>query len=567
MPDVVIDAGFDGRQLDQGLRRTEGNVRGFARNSERSMGRFERVGNRALQSIGTGLRRAGVAAAAAAAGFAAIALQQSRFVTELTNTARATGLALNEVQSFGVALQAFGRDTDAVNDLFVDMQDRITELQQGTMSFVEDFGLIGLTFRDLRGLAPEEQLRVIERRVNEVGGALAQAFAARQFSEFQQILGDITPTMDRLNERLRATGGLIEGPVEGLRSINESVLVASTTIQTQFLEGLAAANAEAGGLDETIRDIGQATRFLAETGGNAARFLADAFDSWRVILYEVQLSLLNVQAFFTNLTGGDTVDIQRQIVEVTQAQAEAIRNVAERQFQEGVAEGVSSGVNEGLRRASSTLPQTIGRGSTELTSIADRIIGDLGRQGSTTVSGVARGLEGDVFGIQRGLQERAVRNIERASQEAVEQPGVFDAVGQSLTFSLSATLANNILNGNFDNVGQAFTQIIAQTLLTALTERAIGSLLGAVGLGIPRAHDGVTVPGGRGDESVWILEGGERVIPRGQSAGGNVVNLNTQILTDGRDGALPRLVRRIQTQDLPQLAAELEGMGFRRGLS
>lgn len=279
MADLNIDVEAQTGSLSRDLRKARGEVNSFATDASTSLERLNRRGSTSITGLVKRVAGIGAAVTAAATAFGVLVRSQALFVTELQNISVTTGLSIRQVQAYGAALRSLGLEQGELVDIFADTADAIEELRAGTSSFVDAFALIGLAAEDFIGLDTEEAFARIERAVRETGGALGQAFQARLFSSLGANLGQITEKAEEFNRTLRETGGIIEGLGTGnqITTLNDTFTTLTTTIQSQFINGLRDASISGGNWNESIRTLGGGVRSLTTGLVEATVILRDMY--------------------------------------------------------------------------------------------------------------------------------------------------------------------------------------------------------------------------------------------------------------------------------------------------
>lgn len=107
-----------------------------------------------VSDVGTKFAAFGTASAAGI-GAATIAIGES--AKEVTNWADRLGMARQEFAALAKVGEKFGADTDAVGDSIKDLNERIADASTGNKTYEEALNKIGLSYKDLVGLSPQEQ--------------------------------------------------------------------------------------------------------------------------------------------------------------------------------------------------------------------------------------------------------------------------------------------------------------------------------------------------------------------------------------------------------------------------
>ena len=301
--DLTVGIGADSAELQQGFDKATRDTKNFAdktgkqlevvsrktaretKKTQRQIERFRRGVIRDFKSLATSARNLG---AAFVAGFGALAVTQAQYAREVSQTAKATGLTAKEVQVLSTALESLGKDGEGVNDIVIDLRDRIQELRDGTSSFTEDFALLGLELSDFDGKSAIEQIQTLSDAVaNAADPERAQAGIARILPQFQEIAGQLGPAFNDFNKQLAETGGLIDGNVDGFQAFSNTMTVAAQTLRAQFINGLQDAVGGAENLNGAIKTLGEVVRSGTEAIVATAKFLFE----YRTIILSVTAAI------------------------------------------------------------------------------------------------------------------------------------------------------------------------------------------------------------------------------------------------------------------------------------
>ena len=170
-------------------------------------------------------------AAAAVAGVTALGVSSARSVSELSRIVDATGVGAESTQRFALALQNLGKDVDSVNDLFIDTADRIQEVRDGSLTWVEDFKLLNLEVENFIGLAPDQAVLAIAEAIeNSPDEIAALAAAARILPEFQQLL----PLIRGELEAVQDISILSEDEIQRAENLDRSIKSVASTFSAEF---------------------------------------------------------------------------------------------------------------------------------------------------------------------------------------------------------------------------------------------------------------------------------------------------------------------------------------------
>lgn len=151
--EIKVNIGGDTSDLDRALTKGQQNLL-----------RFAKVG----------------AAAVAAVGVAMIGLTKQSLanIDALAKQARSLGLTTSALQKMAMVAGEAGVEAGALSSMLGLMQRNIIELQKGTKTQTQSFAKMGLTIKDLKGLAPDEQFRLIAEGLNGITDPAAKTAAA-----------------------------------------------------------------------------------------------------------------------------------------------------------------------------------------------------------------------------------------------------------------------------------------------------------------------------------------------------------------------------------------------------
>lgn len=206
---------------------------------------LDKIGKR-LQAFGAGVRAMGVKiagfGAAALGAFGALTKVFVDFGSALQDMHDRTGLSIEALSELNFIADQTGSSMEDVEAAVRAMQRKIGDLASGSKSAAEAFEALGLTLEDLEDLAPEDQLKLIGRRLAAIPNATLRAAAA----------------MDVLGKSGTKLIPMFKGMDENSRRFKELGL---------SIPGSAAARADA---------LGDAIGEIAAVAKNAAFWIGDA---------------------------------------------------------------------------------------------------------------------------------------------------------------------------------------------------------------------------------------------------------------------------------------------------
>lgn len=151
--EIKVNIGGDTSDLDRALTKGQANLL-----------RFAKIG----------------AAAVAAVGVAMIGLTKQSLanIDALAKQARSLGLTTSALQKMAMVAGEAGVEAGQLSSMLGLMQRNIIELQKGTKTQTDSFAKMGLSIKDLQGLSPDEQFRLIAEGLNGITDPAAKTAAA-----------------------------------------------------------------------------------------------------------------------------------------------------------------------------------------------------------------------------------------------------------------------------------------------------------------------------------------------------------------------------------------------------
>lgn len=135
----------------------------------------------------TSLAVGGGVAAGVGAAFASVVAVGSKFASYgdvVGKMAKRTGVATASLQELAFAARQSGTDMETIEKGFFGLSRSVFDLSRGSGEAVDAYGRIGLAFKDLEGLSPEDQLQKVADAIANVSdestrGAIAQKIFGR----------------------------------------------------------------------------------------------------------------------------------------------------------------------------------------------------------------------------------------------------------------------------------------------------------------------------------------------------------------------------------------------------
>jgi len=131
-----------------------------------------RSAERKLRAFGDGIRNLGLKVVAMGAGIMAPLLGSAKAFSVMGDSvakmAKRTGLSVGAVSELGYAASQSGIEMSALENGIRRMQRSIYDAGRGLSTAVDSLADLGLTYKDLQGLSPEEQFKLIADRISQV---------------------------------------------------------------------------------------------------------------------------------------------------------------------------------------------------------------------------------------------------------------------------------------------------------------------------------------------------------------------------------------------------------------
>jgi hypothetical protein len=153
--DIAIKVGADTTSLTTGMR-----------GAEASLAKFAKVGAGAVAAVGVAM--------------VALTKQSLANIDVLAKQARSLGLTTQAFQKMSLVAGEAGIQSGNLSAMLGLMQRNLDELRQGTKTQTDAFGQLGLSIRDLQGLAPDEQFQKIAESLTQIGDPAQKTALAMQ---------------------------------------------------------------------------------------------------------------------------------------------------------------------------------------------------------------------------------------------------------------------------------------------------------------------------------------------------------------------------------------------------
>jgi len=218
-----------------------------------------------LQAFGGAVRNIGLgmvgAAAAAAAPFAASLKIFTSVGDAVDKAAARTGLSAEAVSELGFAAEQSGADVESLEKGVRIMQRTMVEAATGTKEAQEAFEAIGVSVKDLEGLAPDEQFAVIADRIAAIEDPAKRTAAAmdifgRAGAQLIPLLAEGATGIEVLRGQAREFGISVSGKdAKSAAVLNDTLNILSKSVRGLSIQIGAALAPAATALAERLAHI------------------------------------------------------------------------------------------------------------------------------------------------------------------------------------------------------------------------------------------------------------------------------------------------------------------------
>jgi hypothetical protein len=157
---AYVELFADGRKLYAGLRQASAKLKAFGAS-------IREVGSRLMMLGG-----------AALAPLAAVARLYGGMGDQLSHMSDRTGIAVEVLSALSFAAEQSGVEIEDLENGIRKMQKTIVDAATGSQSAIDALGRLGITVKDLDGLSPDQQLRLIADRMAEIADPTIRAATA-----------------------------------------------------------------------------------------------------------------------------------------------------------------------------------------------------------------------------------------------------------------------------------------------------------------------------------------------------------------------------------------------------
>ena len=195
---AFVELFTDNSKLVRGLRGAEKQIKAFG----------NRIRNMGLKMAGLGT--------ALLAPLAGAAKYFSSYGDQVAKMAKRTGLSVEALSEMQFVASQSGTSIETLETGFRRMQRSIYDAGRGLSTQTDALADLGLKYKDLNGLAPEEQFKVLADAISKVEdptrrAALAQAMFGRAGTQLIPMMADGAEGIEKLQEEARRLGQTMSG--------------------------------------------------------------------------------------------------------------------------------------------------------------------------------------------------------------------------------------------------------------------------------------------------------------------------------------------------------------------
>ena len=174
LANLSVGLSVDSARLSKGLKKAGKKVKRFSKKASKQ------------------LKSAGKVMAAAFAGAAYAAANLAKQMDDIIKKAQSLGVGSAELQGLTYAWGQMGISADVAGKAVFNFQKSMGEAKKGLATYTDDLDTLGLTYEDLAGLTPIEQMNLFIDRLSKVEDVnVRNAIAARFFGRAAKDLGPI----------------------------------------------------------------------------------------------------------------------------------------------------------------------------------------------------------------------------------------------------------------------------------------------------------------------------------------------------------------------------------------
>jgi hypothetical protein len=164
---------LDASRFTRGTRQVKRNIKQLERGLTIDMKKAARIGSRGVLAVGA-------ATAAAGAGMAIGIKNAIELGARLDHLSTQTGIAAGELRLLEQAFEDNGASASMVGKTVSRLQRRIVKAEQGSKSYADALGVLGLKTQDLINMTPDEQFKTVAAAISQVENQSRKAQAAME---------------------------------------------------------------------------------------------------------------------------------------------------------------------------------------------------------------------------------------------------------------------------------------------------------------------------------------------------------------------------------------------------
>lgn len=196
MGDLVVRLGLNSKGFTRGIDQSKKSLGGLSGFASKAIG--------GALAIGAGIAVAGAVAVKSAFSFAA-------YGDQLDKMAGRTGFTTNALSELGFAAEQSGTDINTLELGIKGMQKQLLNAERGLSTSVDSLKDLGLTYKDLEGLSPEDQFMKLAGAVGDVQdpskkAALAMSVFGKAGNQLVPLLSGGIASIEELRQQARDLG-------------------------------------------------------------------------------------------------------------------------------------------------------------------------------------------------------------------------------------------------------------------------------------------------------------------------------------------------------------------------
>ena len=436
----------------------------------------------------------------ASTGLGILAVKAQASAEEIGQLATTTNSTVKEVQSLTMAFKQYKLEADDVGDVLNTITDRAQDAKDGMQSYVDDFRLVGIEVDDLRGKRPAELFDTFADAVAKTNDPV------KRQSAIVRILGDdlgrkLAPALmggSRLFRELAAEAeragiimdaGTVQGAINASRSLEKLKNIVSSGVNKAFAKMGPFIEGANERLINLINDgVNFDTVFSKALHGtiSVVGTFADAWRGVQIIFAGVKVAAFGFTTAFTGAMNG--------VMDLTAAFGNMIKDTVLQplRFMIDLA-GKLPGVGAKFKSLADTInnfefktPKLVDdafhsqlEGMKQSTrELKELLLEPLPSEG---LNEWVEGVQTATIEMSKAANEAEVLRIKlgetstSAGEDFTQMKKDAETFGNSMRSVLGSEILN-VMNGNFDSIGDAFTSMLKQMVAQAIAADIAGSL-------------------------------------------------------------------------------------------